>query len=184
MKIGGKLTFAGAAILIIPFAIMGTIVSIQATSGITELTSGQITNLTASMASYAERTLQGDLGVAEALASAQSTADYIAAWNRGGAAAAKVPAAIKCQLGALMISQRYAGIFSDMFLIGPDAKVIGAAVNNATGVSLAERDYAKKALQGETVISQMVINKVTNTATASPFTSCGRPTAAASATAG
>ena len=165
LKIGGRLIAAGAAIVIIPFAVMGIIVSTQATSGITALVSGQITNLTSSMADYAERTLQGDLGVAEARASAQSTADNIAAWERGGAVAAKVPAVVKKQLGALIKSQRYAGAFSDMFLLGPDGKVIGAAVQNSTGVSLAERDYAKQVLQGETVISQMVIDKVTNTAT-------------------
>jgi methyl-accepting chemotaxis protein len=165
MKIGGRLIVVGAAIIIIPFAVMGIIVSARATSGITELVSGQIRNLTASMADYSERTLQGDVGVAEALASAQSTADYIAAWGRGGAAAAKVPETVKRQLGALIKSQRYVGSFSDMFLLGPDSKVIGAAVHDSTGVSLAERDYAKRVLQGETVISQMVVDKVTNTAT-------------------
>jgi methyl-accepting chemotaxis protein len=165
MKIGGKLMVAGAAILIIPFAVMGIIISVQATSGITALAGGQITNLTASMADYSERTLQGDVGVAEALASAQSTADYIAAWGRGGATAAKVPATVKRQLSALIKSQRYVGSFNDIFLLGPDSKVISAAVNDATGVNLAERDYAKKVLQGETVISQMVVDKVTNNAT-------------------
>jgi methyl-accepting chemotaxis protein len=165
MKIGGKLMGAGAAILIIPFAVMGVIVSIQATSGIKALVSGDITNLTASMADYSERTLQGDIGVAEALASAPSIGDYITAWNHGGAAAAKVPATVKRQFGALIKSPRYAGSFSEIILLGSDSKVISAAVNNTTGLSLAERDYAKQVLRGETVISQMVIDKVTNTAT-------------------
>jgi methyl-accepting chemotaxis protein len=165
LKIGAKMTLLGAAIVIFSFAVMGIVVSLEATMGITALTKNQIVTLTVSMADYVDSMLESDLSIAESLASAPSVADYAIAGNSGGASAAKAAAEIKSQLGQLIKTDRYKDRFIDMMLVGMDGKTIGSAVQNVSRVDLSDREYVKRSLQGESFINQMVIDKVTHTAT-------------------
>ena len=59
LKIGGRLMLAGAAIAVIPFTLMGVIVSMEATQGISSLVGNQLVTLTKSMVDNTERTLDG-----------------------------------------------------------------------------------------------------------------------------
>ena len=85
LKIGGRLMAAGAAIVIIPFAIMGVIVSTQAASGITALTKGQIADLTSSLADNANNAFDDLKHAAMALAFSSDVEATIAESDRGAA---------------------------------------------------------------------------------------------------
>jgi methyl-accepting chemotaxis protein len=165
MKIGGKLIVAGAAILIIPFAIMGFIVSARATSGITSLVGGQLTNLTASMADYTERTLEGYMHASLALASSPDIASCVEAANRKAPAAASAAAALTARLTALNKSKQYADSFFSINVLSSEGKVLAGSDPGAIGLDLSSREYFQKAVAGETFISQMVIAKSTGVAT-------------------
>jgi methyl-accepting chemotaxis protein len=165
MKIGSRLIIVGAAILIIPFAIMGIIVSIQATSGITALVGGQITNLTESMADYTERTLEGYMHVSLALAASPDVASCVEAANRKAPAAAGATTALTARLTALNKSKYYADSFFSINVLNSEGKVLAGSDPGAIGLDLSSREYFQKAIAGETFISQMVIAKSTGVAT-------------------
>jgi methyl-accepting chemotaxis protein len=165
MKIGGKLMVAGAAILIIPFAIMGIIVSTQATSGITALVSGQITNLTASMADYTEGKILGDMRTTMALAASSDIIDVVAAVNQGSPSAAKAALSLSARLASINESEQYKNTYSGIIVMGEKGTICSSAMANMIGANVADRDYFKAALEGKVYVSQMLFNKVTNEAT-------------------
>jgi methyl-accepting chemotaxis protein len=164
LKIGGKLILAGAAIVVVPFALMGIIVSIQAKSGITKLVGDQLVTVTRSMADYTDRTFEGYECAAVALAGDGDIRDGLKAAQAGGVAGQRGTAFLNEQLSAVIKTKQYANTYSDIFVVNAEGRVVGVALSNALGVDLSEREYVKKALSGETFISQMLIDKVNNTA--------------------
>ena len=86
LRIGTKLMVVGAAILVVPFALMSAIVSMRAQSGITAIVESQLGGITQSMADYAEASIVGDRRAALALASAGDIAEAV------GLAASGTPA--------------------------------------------------------------------------------------------
>jgi methyl-accepting chemotaxis protein len=164
MKIGGKLLVAGSAILIIPFAIMGIIVSLRATDGITALTGEQITNLTKSMSDYTEKTLGGYIHASLAIASSPDIASCVDTANRKAPSAAAA-SALSVRLTALNKSKEYVDSFFSINVLDSSGKVLGGSDPGAIGLDLSTREYFKKAIAGETFISQMVIAKSTGVAT-------------------
>jgi methyl-accepting chemotaxis protein len=165
LKIGSKLLLVGSAIIIIPFAVMGVIVSLQASAGITSIVEGQLSNITSSMADYAESKIRGDLRACLAL-SANSDFARVAEESNAGRPTAKASAsALSAKLAAFYKSAGYEGVYNDVFVIGADGRVCSAAVQASYGVDLSEREYVKRALAGEANISQMLIDKVTKETT-------------------
>ena len=165
LKIGGKLMLVGAAIIIVPFAVMGVIVSIQSKNGISSLVNNELVTITQSMADYAEKTLEGYECAAIGIAGDGDIRDGLRAAAAGGPAAQRVAVELKEQLSAVIKTKQYADNYSDIFVVNTDGKVVGAAVANSIGVNLSEREYVRKALSGETFISQMLVDKVNNVAT-------------------
>ena len=165
LKIGGRLMVAGAAIVVIPFAVMGIIVSTQATSGITALVSGQLTNLTASMADYADNTFSDYMHASMALASSPDVASSIEASNQADASSARLATALSSRLVKLNKTKEYASSFVSLNVINAKGKVIASSESSALGLDLSTREYTTKALAGETFINQMVISKSTGLAT-------------------
>ena len=165
MKIGARLIVAGAAILIIPFAIMGIIVSVKATSGITTLAGEQIANLTSSMADYAEGKILGDLRTSIALADSADIVEGVAAANRGGPASAKVVASLSERLARLGESEQYKDTYGGIIIMGANGVVCSSSKKEFLGVNVADRDYFMASLAGKPYVSQMLLNKVTNEAT-------------------
>jgi methyl-accepting chemotaxis protein len=165
LKIGGKLMLAGAAIVIIPFALMGIIVSIQANSGITTLVGDQLVSLTRSMTDFTESKIEGDLRTGLALAASADVVDGVAAINRGGAAAAKAASALTARLAALGESDQYKNTYGGIIVMGANGIVSSSSKTTFIGVNVADRDYFKASLEGKPFVSQMLINKVTNEAT-------------------
>jgi methyl-accepting chemotaxis protein len=164
LKIGGRLMLAGTAIVVIPFTIMGVIVSMQSVRGISALVDNQLSTITQSMADYADKTLEGYEYAAIAIAGDGDIRDGLKAAAADGSVAQKVAASLKDQLSAVIGTKEYAGKFADIFVVNAEGKVAGAAVANSVGVSLAEREYVKRALGGETFISQMLVDKVNKVA--------------------
>ena len=165
LKIAGKLMLAGAAIVIIPCALMGVIVNAKAANGITDLVNSQLEMITRSMADYVEDQIQGDLRACLALAASGDIAENIAASSRGGAAAERAVGALRAQFSGLIKSKQYSETFSEIFVTGANGKVIASAIQDAAGVDVSDREYIKKALAGEACVSQMLIDRVANKAT-------------------
>ena len=165
LKIGGKLMLAGSAIVVIPFALMGIIVSIKAQSGITKLVGDQLVSLTRSMTDYTESKIEGDLRTSLALAASVDVVDGVEAANRGGSATTKMISELSTRLASLSESDQYNSAYSGIIVMGATGVICSASKANYIGVNVAERDYFKASLEGKPFVSQMLINKVTNEAT-------------------
>jgi methyl-accepting chemotaxis protein len=165
LKIGSKLMLAGAAIIVIPFATMGIIVSLKAQSGITDLIENQLTMITTSLADYAEGKLKGDLRTCQALAGADEVAEAISATNRGLPGARATCDALSAKLASVYKSSKYSDTYSEIFVVPANGRVCASAVQNSFGIDVSERDYFKNAMGGWPFISQMLIDKITKEAT-------------------
>jgi methyl-accepting chemotaxis protein len=165
LKIGGRLMVAGAAIVGIPFILLGIIVSLQATSGISGIVRDNISQITTSMADYAEKTLQGYEYTSLALACSGDMVDALRAAESGGASAAKASALLGRRLSTLIKAKQLSGNFSEIFVVDDKGKVVGSSDEASLGADVSERDYRKGAMAGETTIGQMLIDKVSHIAT-------------------
>jgi methyl-accepting chemotaxis protein len=161
LKIGERLMISGAAIVLIPFALMGVIVSLRANSGITALVSDQLVTLTRSMADYAEERIQGDIRESMAIAASSDVEEGVAAVNRGGAAAAKAASSLSARLGALGESEQYKGSYGGIIIMGTKGVIAASSKANLVGVNVSDREYFKIALEGKPHVSQIIFNKVT-----------------------
>jgi methyl-accepting chemotaxis protein len=160
MKIGTKLMAAGAAIVIIPFVAMGIIVSLRVTSGITALIGEDLTDLTTSVADFADSKIKADLRACVALASSPDIAETVDQINRGTPGAMKTAADLGARLAGLYGQNGYSSNYSEIFVVAANGKVCAAAVQSSFGVDVSEREYFKKAMGGEAFVSQMLIDKV------------------------
>jgi methyl-accepting chemotaxis protein len=165
LKIGGKLMLVGAAIVVIPFGLMGVIVSIQAQRGIMELVSDQLVTLTHCMADYTDERIQGDMRTSIALAASSDVVASVAAVNRGGSAAVKAASELSARLEAIGESDQYKDAYGGIIVMGANGIVCSSSKAAFIGVNVADRDYFKSALGGATYVSQMILNKVTGDAT-------------------
>lgn len=165
LKIGGRLMAAGAAIVGIPFILLGIVVSLRATSGISGLVRDSMSEITASMADYADKTLQGYEYTSLALAGSGDIAEAVRAAEAGGPSAARTSTLLGRRLSTLIKARQLAGNFSEIFVVDDKGKVIGSSDEASIGADVSERDYRKGAMAGETTIGQMLIDKVTHIAT-------------------
>jgi Methyl-accepting chemotaxis protein len=164
LKIGGKLMFAGALVIAIPVSIIVVAVSASASAGISKLASRDLASLTSSISSYLDKALDGYAMSAVALASNEAIADDLRAASGGGQAVSRSSADVRRRLAAVIKTQPFSGKVIDIFVVGADGRTLGSAVAATTGLDLSEREYIKRALAGETAISQMLIDKVNNAA--------------------
>ena len=165
MKIGQKLTLTGAAIVLVPFAVMGVAATLRAQSGIIKLVGDDLSSLTSSLADFAESKIQGDLRTCMALAASPAVASTLGQVNRGTPAARGSAAALSAQLKALHASKQYSASYSEIFVVAADGRACASAVQDSFGVDVSEREYFKKAMAGEPFISQMLIDKITKDST-------------------
>ena len=154
----------GAAIVIIPFTTMGFIVSNRVQSGITTLVGEDLTDLTVSMADYAESKIQGDLRTCIALAASPAVAETLEQVNKGASTARKASEALSAKLKSIYAEKRMSSSYSEIFVVAANGRTCATAVQQS-GVDVSEREYFKKAIAGDAVVGQMVINKITNAAT-------------------
>ena len=155
----------GACIILIPFALMGFVVFKQSQRGITDLVANQLITLTNSMADYVENTIQGYIDTDLALASSAEVAECVGDYNGKRPTAARESLALTSRLTRLGTSKQYAKKYNLINIVGMDGKVAASSNPASIGTDVAERDYFKKAMTGETYISQMLISKVTGEAT-------------------
>jgi methyl-accepting chemotaxis protein len=165
LKIGARLMLVGAAIVIIPFAIMGVIVSIRANKGITALVGEQLVTLTDSMSDYCESSIQNYLCTSLALAGSNDIVESVEAADRGGPGAARGASAVSARLAALQKSKQYSSVYDGLLVLNSDGKMIASSNPASVGLDCSDRDYFKETMKGKTYISQMIINKTTGVAT-------------------
>jgi methyl-accepting chemotaxis protein len=165
LKIGSRLTLAGAAIVIVSFTVMGIVVSTRATVGITELTTEQLTDLTASIADYTNSAFIPYVQTSMALASSPDIAAAIEASNRGESSSPRLSAAVESRLVKLNKAKEYADRFVSLNVLNQKGKVIASSESSAVGLDLSSREYTTRALEGKVFINQMVISKSTGVAT-------------------
>ena len=165
LKIGEKLMLVGATIVIVPFVVMGIIVYMRTSSGITSLVGGQLSTLTESMADYIENSLQGYVDTDLALASSADVVECVDAYNRGGAGATRASTSLTSRLEALGKTKQYSAKYNLINVIGLNGKACASSNPESIGTDVATRDYFTHGLAGETFVSQMLISKVTGAAT-------------------
>ena len=165
LKIGGKLMVAGAIIVLVPFLTMGVIVYLQAQAGITKLIGEDLVSLTRSMSDYTETSLQNYLCTSLSLAASPDVVENVEAANRGSPGSAQGLAALNARLTALQKTKNYSAVFQDLIVIDKNGRNIASSNPEGVGVDLSEREYFKESISGKANISQMLINKVTGTAT-------------------
>jgi methyl-accepting chemotaxis protein len=163
----------GTAIIVVAFMAMGFVLSVQTTTGIKELVSGQMLAITQSMADYANNAFNDYLHTSMALASSPDIEACIEASNRGETTVFRMSSAINKRLNKLNTTKEYANAFISLNVVNAKGTVIASTDDGALGRDLSTLEYTSKALAGSTCIGQMVIFKTTNTATvvvASPVT--------------
>ena len=165
LKIGNKLMLIGGAIVVVPFAVMGIIVSVRAQSGITDLVGANLTVLTTSMADYVENSLEGYKATSMAIAAAPDTSVCIEAYNRRDPRAVNLASGLSAHLDALGKTEIYSNRFNLINVVGADGRVLASSQASSVGTDVHDREYFQKAIAGETFISQMLISKVTGAAT-------------------
>lgn len=165
LRIGEKLMLTGAAIVLVPFIVMGVIVYVQAEKGINALIGGELVALTRSMSDYVENSLQGYVTTDLALAAMPEVASCVESYNAGTSAAKRSAAILSANLANLAKSTIYAERVNLVNIVGADGKAVASSSPDSIGSDVASRDYYQKAMLGETFISQMLISKVTGAAT-------------------
>jgi methyl-accepting chemotaxis protein len=165
LKIGSKLMLIGAAIVVIPFTIMGIIVSVQAKRGITALEEGQLTTITESMADYVEQTLSGYVNATMALAASPDVVACAEASDRGDSKVVQLSAALSARLATLNQSKQYSNAVLTINTVNIKGRVVAGSSPASLNLDLSDREFIIKALNGEVFISQMLISRSTGTAT-------------------
>jgi methyl-accepting chemotaxis protein len=165
LRIGGRLMLAGAAIVVIPFALMGIIVSMQSRKGVTSLADAQVVTLTRSMADYAESCLQNYLCTSLALASSPDIVELVEAANHGAPAAARLASAATSRFAALHKTSQYSASNDGILALDIRGRIIASSNPGAIGLDCSDREYFKESQKGQAFVSQMIINKATGVAT-------------------
>ena len=165
IKIGSRLMAAGAAIIVVSFAVMGAVVSLRTEQGIKKLVGENLSALTNSMADYVDNTLIGFQATGAAIASMPEVIDCTEGYNRNDPGAKAKADRLSDAFQNFTKTKAVLGRYSIVNLLAADGQKIATSSEDRTMKSRADREYYKKAMAGESYISQMLISKTTGLAT-------------------
>ena len=154
-----KLMLGGCLMAIIPMIIIGTVAVYNAKSAIEQETEQQILMISKSLADMVDGIVTSESGAIAMIAQQDAVVQAVKEVNAGGNA--QKADFLKNELGKLqnIAKDRYDFIS----ITGKDGIVFTDSANGATkGLNLSDRDYYKKAMQGQTSLDSVVISKKSN----------------------
>jgi len=160
-KTGGlkaKLVLGGCLMAMIPVIVLGAIAVFNAKTSMEKVTDEQILMISKSIADMVDGVLTSESSAIAMLARREAVIQAVRDKNAGDTAKAE---SLQHEMNRLqgIAEGRYEGIV----VTGRDGVVIADNLKGASkGLSLAEREYAKKALQGQSSLNQVDISKRSN----------------------
>jgi methyl-accepting chemotaxis protein len=165
MKIGSKLSLIGSLLIIIPLVTVSFFAVSNATKAVSSLMDEQILSRTRDISMGIKNTIESRMGLVQSLALEPAVTESLTALYEDNPEQAveqleQASRHINSMMKQSVFSQRYVAFV----LLNKDGTVIAATDTNAIGISLAERDYFREAIKGDTAISEAAFDKVNNEA--------------------
>ncbi len=158
MKIGGKLLTLGSAILLIPLATVGILVTNKASESVLLASKENVDNMARSMADYTDLRLQGDTRFVIGLA---DDGDIKALLDRANAGVAKPDevSRISEKLSALQKNQALAAQFDSISVIDTRGRIVACPLRELIGMDLLQMEFFKTAMAGKAGVGPLVISE-------------------------
>ena len=163
LKIGAKLILAGSLILIVPLSIVAYMATSRATEALASLGQQQMLSRARELAKVIDRVFLEENKLALSLASDReivAAASGVA--DEGADGARAVVEAASAKLGEFHDIKELHGTYEAAFIADRTGSVFAASDPAYIGVSISDRRYFQKALDGVTVTGEVLRSKVTN----------------------
>ena len=159
MSIAAKMIVGGILLVMIPLILVGVFSSLKASEALNAATRESLGNTAQKLADLAQVALTEELKLNKQLSSSALAVRATAAQAGGDEAAAKAAAAeLSKDLSAAM--KQMGADYEALVAIDLSGKVFADSIGGKTlGLSLTERDYFKKAIQGEANVGTVVKSK-------------------------
>ncbi len=163
MKIGAKLILIGSLILILPLSIVAYMATSRATEALAGLGQQQMLSRASALAKVIDRVFQEENKLALSLASDREiVAAASAVADKGVEGARTLIDGANAKLGTFRNIKELSGTYEAVFLADRSGNVFAASDPAYVGISVSERKYFQKALNGVTVTGEVLRSKVTN----------------------
>lgn len=157
MKIGGKLLSLGSAILLIPLATVGFLVTIKAREGILVTSKETVNNMARSMAQYTDMRLQGDTRFVVGLADDGDIKRLVRDTNAGAVTKDEVNR-INEKLSALKMNAALETQFDSLSVIDRNGKIAACQIPELVGMDLSMMEFFKNAIARKAGVGQMIVD--------------------------
>ncbi|ORC34816.1 hypothetical protein B4O97_10785 [Marispirochaeta aestuarii] len=165
MKIGSKLSLIGSLLIIIPLAAVSFFAISNSTDAINTLMDEQILSRTRDISSGIENTLEARLNFVQGLSFEPSVIESLTAlYMQNDEEATGHLEQVSRHFNSMMKQTEFSGRYVAFVLLDSKGTAVAATDSNAVGISLAERDYFRESMKGETAISKASFDKVNNEA--------------------
>ncbi|WP_321992781.1 methyl-accepting chemotaxis protein [Marispirochaeta aestuarii] len=165
MKIGSKLSLIGSLLIIIPLAAVSFFAISNSTDAINTLMDEQILSRTRDISSGIENTLEARLNFVQGLSFEPSVIESLTAlYMQNNEEATEHLEQVSRHFLSMMKQTEFSQRYVAFVLLDSTGTAVAATDSNAVGISLAERDYFRESMKGETAISKASFDKVNNEA--------------------
>jgi methyl-accepting chemotaxis protein len=172
MKIGTKLILVGLLILAVPLSLVAYMATTRAAVALGDLGHQQMLSRAKGLAKVVDRVFREENKLALSLASDREIVAVASAVAEKGADGARdLVADANAKLAPFRQVKELSGTYEAVFLADRNGTVYAASNPAYIGISISERKYFQKALQGATVTGEVLRSKVTNT----PFVPVAAP---------
>jgi len=163
LKIGAKLTLIGSLILIVPLSIVAYIATSRATEALAGLGHQQMLSRARELSKVIDRVFLEENKLALSQASDREIVAAAAAVAEKGVDGARALIdGADTKLSAFRRIKELSGTYEAVFLADRAGSVFAASDPAYVGISVSERKYFQKALEGVTVTGEVLRSKVTN----------------------
>jgi methyl-accepting chemotaxis protein len=167
LRIGGKLTAIGAAVVFIPLLIVGITAVLETEKGITSLASDNLMTIAKCMTDYADTRIQCDMRTSLALAQNADLIAAIDANNRGAPQSGALILGINSWLERIGGNKQFTDAYNGIIVVNAKGMVVASSKKVYIGADVSDREYFQKSMAGDSFVSQLLINKMTGEATVS-----------------
>lgn len=155
LKIGGKLVLFGSMVIIIPFSILAIVVTLRANSGISDMSTSNLSMLSISMANAIESRFQSDVRLCLALAGDRDMIEAAERAERGDRSNTAFSDLSK-KLQTLKQTDQFKNTHDVLLLVDLTGTIVAATRDGLLGVNVIKREYFQTGLAGKAVVGQMM----------------------------
>ena len=172
MKISGKLLLTGAAVILIPLAVIGFFAVRNASNALQDLEFEQLESRSAELADGVENVLTSEKKVVLAIAAGNGVIEAAAMMDtEGQEAASQQLDSLSEELARMSATEGLGGYAEHFIFIDMDGIVVAANSDTVIGINVNDRDYFQGAKSGKVTIGTPAISK----ATGNPFIGIAAP---------